>query len=70
MPMQPNEIKAALVLARVRQSSIARKTGFSQPYVSDIIAGNRRNEVVEREIAKAIGREVHEIFAPREAAVA
>lgn len=70
MPMQPNEIKAALVLARVRQSSVARKTGFSQPYVSDIIAGNRRNARVEREIARAIGRDVDEVFADRETAVA
>lgn len=70
MPMQPNEIKAALVLAGVRQVSIARKARFSGPYVADVIAGNRRNARIEQAIADAIGKEPDEVFAPREKAVA
>jgi lambda repressor-like predicted transcriptional regulator len=70
MPMQPNEIKAALVLAGVRQVEIARQAGFSGAYVADVIAGNRRNASIERLVAGAIGKEPDDVFAPRERAVA
>jgi lambda repressor-like predicted transcriptional regulator len=71
MPMQPNEIKAALVLAEVSQAAIAREADFSPAYVSDVIAGNRRNARIEQLIASAIGKPVARVFAARsEAAVA
>lgn len=70
MPMKPNEIKAALVLAGVRQVAIARATQLSGAYVSDVIAGNRRSEKIERAIAKAIGLPVRDVFPPRERAAA
>jgi lambda repressor-like predicted transcriptional regulator len=64
MRMQPHEIKAALMLARVRQAAIARACGFSQSYVSEVIRGNRRSPKIERAVAKAIGKEPVEIFGP------
>lgn len=70
MPMQPREIKAAMVLHGVTQTAVARATGFTQSYVADIIAGNRRNAGIEQQIATGIGRDVAEVFAPRERAVA
>jgi lambda repressor-like predicted transcriptional regulator len=66
VPMKPNEIKAALVLAGVRQVTIARATGFSGAYVADVITGNRRSEKIERAIAEAIGKRVPQVFAPRQ----
>jgi lambda repressor-like predicted transcriptional regulator len=58
------------VLAGVRQTAIARQSGFSAAYVGDVISRNRRNAVIERLIAEAIGKEEDDVFAPRERAVA
>jgi hypothetical protein len=70
MPLSPLERKAALVMAQVKQSAIARSVGLSQAYVSDVIAGNRRSEKIERAVAAAIGLPVDEVFEPRESAAA
>lgn len=56
------ERKAAMVLAGATQANIARATEFSDAYVHDVISGNRRNDVIERAIANAIGRPVDEVF--------
>jgi transcriptional regulator with XRE-family HTH domain len=66
MRMQPHEIKAALMLARVRQASIARKLGLSQSYVSEVIRGTRRSPVIEGAIAAVIGRDPVDVFGPIE----
>lgn len=62
MPMTSREIKAALVSADVKHVAVARNAGFSPQLVSEVIAGNRRNEKIESEIADAIGRPVTEVF--------
>lgn len=62
MALSKLERKAALVLNGVRQADIARATGFSGAYVSDVISGYRRNAEIERAIARAIGHPVKEVF--------
>lgn len=62
MALSKLERKAALVLNGVRQADIARATGFSGAYVSDVISGYRRNAAIERAIARAIGHPVKEVF--------
>jgi hypothetical protein len=70
MPLEPRDRKAELVRNNVRHTKIARDLGYSQAYVSDVIAGNRRNPRIEAAVASAIGLPVDEVFPPREAAVA
>ncbi|HVX40315.1 MAG TPA: helix-turn-helix transcriptional regulator [Gemmatimonadaceae bacterium] len=65
MPMTRRERKAALVNAGVTQADIARATKLSQAFVSDVIAGFRRSDVVETLVARAIGKPVDEVFEPR-----
>lgn len=62
MALTKQERKAALVLKGIRQSDIARATGFSAAYVNDVIAGHRRSDEIERAIARAIGRPTREVF--------
>lgn len=70
MPLGPQDRKAELVRRGVRITRIARDLGFSQPYVSDVIAGNRRSERIEQAVADAIGLPVADVFPARETAVA
>jgi transcriptional regulator with XRE-family HTH domain len=70
MPMTARERKAALVAHGKRQRDIARKTGFGEPYVSEVLKGTRRSEPIERAIAEAIGRPVADVFPPRDDAAA
>lgn len=62
MPMTSKEIKAALVVAEVKHVEIARRADLSPQLVSDVIAGARRNERIETEIAKAIGKPSDDVF--------
>lgn len=66
MPMTRRERKAELVRIGVSQADVARAANVSQAFVSDVIAGNRRSDAVEGIVAKAIGREVADVFPPRE----
>jgi lambda repressor-like predicted transcriptional regulator len=66
MPMTRRERKAELVRHGVSQADVARAANVSQAFVSDVIAGNRRSETVEAIVAKAIGKDVGDVFPPRE----
>jgi lambda repressor-like predicted transcriptional regulator len=63
MPMDPNEIKAALVKAGVKQADIARSVGKSKQLVGDVIRRHRRNTEIEQEVAARIGKPVKKVFA-------
>lgn len=66
MPLAPQDRKAELVRRRKKITQIAQETGYSQPYVSDVIAGNRRSARIEQAVADAIGMPVNDVFPPRE----
>jgi lambda repressor-like predicted transcriptional regulator len=70
MSMTPRERKAALVLAGVTHRTIAEKAGKSYGYVSEVVRGTRRNEVIQQLVADAIGRPVEEVYSPRESVAA
>ena len=55
-------IKAALVLAGVTQSEIARSLEVTVSSVNDVISGRRDNPRIRSAIASAIGKPVSEIW--------
>lgn len=65
--MSPREIRAELVLRGIKQREIADALGVSETVVSLVIDRKRRSQRVQRAIARAIGRPVHEVF-PKEVA--
>ncbi|OUN00482.1 MAG: hypothetical protein BAA04_08260 [Firmicutes bacterium ZCTH02-B6] len=65
--MTPREIRAALILRGVKQRDVAQELGVSEAIVSQVISRKRTSERIERAIARAIGRPVHEVF-PKEVA--
>lgn len=66
MAMTFRERKAALTERGIPQAAIARKVGFSEAYVHQVLKGERRSETIEALIAKAIERPLREVFPPRE----
>lgn len=66
MPMTPFDRKVELLRNRVPQAEIARRTGHSEAYVSEVIRGTRRSERIEAAVAAALGLPVAEVFEPRE----
>lgn len=60
--MSPREIRAELMLRGIKQQEIADSLGVSASHVSHVIDGKRTSERVQRAIAKAIGRPVHQVF--------
>ena len=68
--MTPDEIKAALKSAGLSQLAIARRTGYSPPYVYEVIQGTRDNRAIKRAVARAIGRPIAEVFPARGAEAA
>lgn len=62
MAMAPDEIKAALVLKRVKQTDIARAVGRSKQLVGDVIRRARRNAEIEKEVAARLGKSVKRVF--------
>lgn len=56
------ERKAALKAAGFSQAVIVRRTGYTAPYVHEVMRGTRTNRRIQRAIARAIGRPVHEVF--------
>lgn len=59
------ERKAELVRRGITTTAIARRCKVSSQYVSMILHGKRRHELVERTIARLIGRDVAEVFEAR-----
>ena len=60
--MNPNEIKAALVLRGITATSIARSLGVARPNVSETIVGIRRTVRIRQAIADAIELPVRQVF--------
>jgi lambda repressor-like predicted transcriptional regulator len=58
----PQEIKAALILKGVSQTSIAKELGVAKSLVSMVIYGAEKNAKVRKTIAKIIGQPVKEIW--------
>lgn len=66
--MTSREIKAALVLAGVSQSDIARDVGLSAQLVGEVIRRTRKNALIEVAVAKAIGKPLKKVFPEQPAA--
>ncbi|GAW92452.1 helix-turn-helix domain-containing protein [Calderihabitans maritimus] len=48
-------VRATMARKRLKISDLARKTGYSQQYISDLLAGNRRwNETTIDKVCKAL----------------
>lgn len=60
--MNPREIRAQLILRGIRQQDIADQLGVRASSVSQVIDRKARSARIERAIARAIGRPVHEVF--------
>jgi lambda repressor-like predicted transcriptional regulator len=56
------EIKAALALAGIYQTDIARKVGVHPVHVNDVIYGRRPTPRIRAAIAEAINKPVSEIW--------
>lgn len=67
--MQPNEIRAALILKGITGVSIARSLGVPQQNVAAVIALTRRTPRIRQAIAAAIGKPVAEVFPDHKEAV-
>lgn len=55
-------INAELRARGLRQSDLVRRTGKSQPMVSEVVAGRRKSQPIADAIAAALGRQPHEIW--------
>ncbi len=64
MALTPYERK--LRLKRGSITSIAKRTRRAQPHVSLVVSGQRRDAVVEKEVARRIGLPVEAVFEPAE----
>jgi hypothetical protein len=62
MAMTALERKVALILAGVKMKEIARQLGVSGVHVSLVVRGLRHSPRVQRAVADAIGKPVHEVF--------
>lgn len=60
--MLPHEIRAALVLARIKPQDIAWKFRKSATLVHLVINGVRFNPQIREEISNAIGKPIAEIW--------
>jgi len=60
----PREIRAALVLADIKQANIARMLGVTRAAVSNTIAGRRRKPRIRQAIALAISKPVDAVWPP------
>jgi lambda repressor-like predicted transcriptional regulator len=56
------KINAELKAVGLRQSDLVRRTGKSQPMVSEVVAGRRKSQPIAVEIAAALGLQPHEIW--------
>ena len=60
--MQPNEIRAELLLKGIRPAMIAKKLQVSRAAVSNVISGKFKSIRIQKEIAQRIDRTVKEIW--------
>jgi transcriptional regulator with XRE-family HTH domain len=58
----PEEIRAALLLKKITQASIAKKLGVSPSLVSRVIHGIEKNKRVQKEISDIIGKPIRGIW--------
>ncbi len=56
------EIKKALLDARLKQIDVARKLQVSRQFVNAVIKGQRPTRRVREAIAKAVGKQVDELW--------
>lgn len=68
MPLSPLQRKAELVLRNITNQQIAKRARCSNQLVSAVLFDRRRNAKVRRHIAKAIERDVAEVFGDTPAA--
>ncbi|HBF39979.1 MAG TPA: transcriptional regulator [Firmicutes bacterium] len=61
-PVTPLEIKAAIILKGVSQTSIAKELGIAKSLVSMVIHGTEKNAKVRKAIAKIMGQPVKKIW--------
>ena len=59
--MQPNEIRAELLLKGIRPAMIANQLQVSRAAVSNVISGKFKSIRIQKEIAQRIDRTVKEI---------
>lgn len=64
--MEPNEIKAHLILKQITLSSIAKKLGVTRGAVSQVIHNIHSNPRIRKAIADALEKPVNEIWPERE----
>lgn len=57
-----NEIKAALILAGVKQSRLADSLGVSRALVSLVVSGKKKSSRVRQAIARALGLKVEDLW--------
>ncbi|SEP25052.1 hypothetical protein [Propionispora vibrioides] len=60
--MQPNEIRAELLLKGIRPAMIANQLQVSRAAVSNVISGKFKSIRIQKEIAQRIDRTVKEIW--------
>ena len=60
--MMKYEIKAAMALAQITVSAIARTEGVTPSIVSQVISGKAKSPRIRAAIALAINRPVDEVF--------
>lgn len=66
MAMDPYEIRIALLRARTNMSEIARAERVTPAFVRQVVFGERKTERIRKAIARAIGKEVTEIWPDKE----
>lgn len=64
-----NKVRIAMAMLDVAQTDIIEATGFSQPYVSDIVRGRFKNISVDnaRKFAEFFGCQIEDLFPSKEA---
>ncbi|MDR1702481.1 MAG: helix-turn-helix domain-containing protein [Sporomusaceae bacterium] len=60
--MTPEEIKAGLILRKIKQIDIAAQTGYTTEAVNMVIKGIRKNQKIRKAIAAALEKPVSEIW--------
>ncbi|WP_425058402.1 hypothetical protein SCACP_30520 [Sporomusa carbonis] len=65
--LTPEEIRAELILRKIKQVDIARSLGVSQAAVNRVISGDSVSQKIREEIAAILGRPVATIW-PEQAA--
>ena len=64
--MTPIDIKIELMRAGISMADIGRRCGLTRQAVSMVISGVNRSVRAEQAIAAALGRQVDELFPPKQ----